>query len=62
MKRALLLVLLLGCGPEGKPAGTAADPVEVCEQSGQVCRFEGSKLGVCGHAKSGTGLVCVSQH
>ena len=59
-------LVLLGCGPDrsasGKPAGTIADPVEVCEESAQVCRFEGSKLGVCTHRESGDGLVCTSQH
>lgn len=67
------LVVLGGCPPPEtraghKPEGTPTDPVEVCEQAGDVCRYEGSKLGVCN--KAGTGacagagacFVCVSQH
>ena len=74
---ALLVSLLVlgGCPPPetragNKPEGTPTDPVEVCEQSGDVCRYEGSKLGVCNSAASGTNVcpsaapcfVCVSQH
>jgi hypothetical protein len=74
---ALLVSLLVlgGCPPPetragNKPEGTPTDPVEVCEQSGDVCRYEGSKLGVCNSAASGTNgcpsagpcFVCVSQH
>lgn len=57
-------VALLGCGPDkpGKPAGTTSDPVEVCEESAQVCRFDGAKLGVCTRRDSGDGLFCASQH
>ena len=60
----LLVVIglaLPGCGPDSKPAGTAADPVEVCEKSAQVCRYEGAKLGVCTYQTDGE-LACTSQH
>ena len=61
---ALLLMsglALAACGPDSKPAGTSADPVDVCEKSAQVCRYEGAKLGVCTHQTDGR-LVCTSQH
>lgn len=55
-------LVLAGCGPDTKqPAGTASDPVEVCEQTAQVCRFDGAKLGVCNRRTDGS-LVCTSQH
>lgn len=53
---------LPACGPDSeKPSGTAADPVEVCEKSAQVCRFDGAKLGVCDWQADGK-LACTSQH
>jgi hypothetical protein len=66
-RRWLIMTVLavlgsLGCGPEsGKPAGTTSDPVEVCEEIIQVCRYDGSKLGVCTKQADGK-LACVSQH
>jgi hypothetical protein len=51
-----------GCGPDSqKPSGTTSDPVEVCEDIAQVCRFDGAKLGVCTRQTDG-GLACISQH
>ncbi len=32
---------------EHKPSGTPTDPVQVCEQHGQVCQMTSSQLGVC---------------
>lgn len=53
---------LTGCGPDStKPTGTTSDPVEVCEDLAQVCRFDGAKLGVCTRQTDNT-LTCVSQH
>ncbi len=53
---------VLACGPDTtKPSGTTSDPVEVCEDLAQVCRFDGAKLGVCSRQNDGT-LACVSQH
>lgn len=65
MSRWLLTILLLGaCGRSGdkKPAGTTADPVEVCERVADVCRIDKAKLGVCTQPRSGSGFVCMSQH
>ena len=64
--RPLLLLgalVLAACGPgkPEKPAGTTSDPVEVCEESMQVCRLDGSQLGVCTRETGGK-LACVSQH
>lgn len=66
---ALGLLTVLGCSREsgssngeGKPKGTLADPVEVCERVADVCRFDGAKLGVCTTVGEGTELVCMSQH
>lgn len=64
MPRVLSLLLaapLLACGPDSKPAGTTADPVEVCEESAQVCRLAPGVLGVCTRQGDAT-LVCASQH
>jgi hypothetical protein len=77
--RAIVLASLglLGCPPPesrsgDKPAGTPTDPVEVCEQAGDVCRYDGSQLGVCNAAASGKAakvcpgpgpcFTCVPQH
>jgi hypothetical protein len=58
--------LLAACGSgsstNSKPAGTMADPVEVCEKVADVCRLDKAKLGVCVTKKTGQGLVCASQH
>ncbi|MEZ4402379.1 MAG: hypothetical protein R3B06_20305 [Kofleriaceae bacterium] len=59
--------LVVGCGPggsssTGKPAGTPGDPVTVCERFGDVCRIDGSRLGVCTQDRSGKGWSCASQH
>jgi hypothetical protein len=51
-----------GCGPDShKPSGTTSDPVEVCEEIAQVCRFDRAKLGVCIQQSEGR-LACTSQH
>ena len=55
----LVLLVLVACGPSGKPTGTTNDPVEVCERVADVCRFEKSKLGVCTQARSGSGFADV---
>ena len=57
--RLAVLVLglsgLLGC-PSGagqaerEPTGTPTDPVAVCRRAGDVCRLDGSRLGVCNPA------------
>jgi hypothetical protein len=64
MRRAILITCLaLGCGrgaPEKK--GTAANPVEVCEHLGEVCKLDKARLGVCSPTKEGTGLTCAAQH
>lgn len=65
MYRLLPLILLLSaCGPDRskEPAGTTADPVEVCERMADVCRIDGSRLGVCVRQLSGGGFACQSQH
>jgi hypothetical protein len=46
----------------GKPEGTTSDPVTVCERFGDVCKLDGSRLGVCAAQKQGPGLVCAPQH
>lgn len=71
------LLSLLGCPPPEsrpgqKPAGTPTDPVEVCEHSGEVCRYDGAQLGVCNAAATRSGtpacpgsgpcFACVPQH
>jgi hypothetical protein len=57
---------IAGCGkkrdPSAKPAGTSADPVLVCERLADVCKLDGSRLGVCTQARDGASLVCASQH
>jgi hypothetical protein len=53
--------MLVACGPSGKPKGTTADPVDVCERVEDVCRIDKAKLGVCTQGR-GSGLVCASQH
>jgi len=59
-----ILLMLSGCGPSStsKPAGTSADPVLSCERVADVCRLDGSRLGVCVQAKAGSGFACQSQH
>lgn len=59
-----LIVLLFACGPDSskEPAGTTADPVEVCERVADVCRLDSSRLGVCMERPSGEGFACQSQH
>ncbi len=61
---AIVSVLVLaGCGPDrSAPAGNTSDPVEVCTESAQVCRYDGAKLGVCTRTETGDGLFCASQH
>lgn len=51
---AVLLGLsgLLGCTSgagkaEREPTGTPTDPVTVCRRAADVCRLDGSRLGVC---------------
>ncbi|MBA3396875.1 MAG: hypothetical protein H0T89_29870 [Deltaproteobacteria bacterium] len=59
-----VVALALGCGKDAgskKPAGTHADPVEVCERVADVCRLDRSKLGIC-VSRSPTELACASQH
>lgn len=70
MSRAVLwiglLTTLLACGEakssSGKPGGTMSDPVVKCERFADVCKLDGSRLGVCATARSGSGFVCASQH
>jgi hypothetical protein len=68
MTRAVLLtcLVLAGCGRGAggteKAKGTSADPVEVCERLGDVCKLDSSRLGVCSPPKEGTALVCAPQH
>ncbi len=55
-----------------KPAGTPTDPVLVCERVADVCRLDGSRLGVCIAPPAGTQpeecagrspcFTCMSQH
>jgi len=61
MRAWLAVVMLVACGPSGKPKGTTADPVDVCERVEDVCRIDKAKLGVCTQGR-GSGLVCASQH
>jgi hypothetical protein len=48
---AALALALLGCSTEGgapsKPTGAPSDPVAVCERLADVCKLDGSRLGVC---------------
>jgi hypothetical protein len=60
--RFLALLLLVACGPSGKPAGTTNDPVDVCERVADVCKIDNAKLGVCTQRRSGSGFACASQH
>ena len=65
LRAALVSGILLGCGPtdgKRKPAGTTADPVVTCERVGDVCKIDGSRLGVCAQPRSGSGFSCASQH
>jgi hypothetical protein len=64
MTRLALVLALAGCGPSAphKPTGTPTDPVEKCERAVDVCKYDGSQLGVCGKAMSGSGFACVPQH
>lgn len=62
MSRCLGLLLLIACGPPGKPTGSTSDPVEVCERVADVCRIDKAKLGVCTQPRSGSGFICASQH
>ncbi len=55
-----------------KPTGTPTDPVLVCERVADVCRLDGSRLGVCVEPAAGTTpeecagrspcFTCMSQH
>jgi len=57
---------------QSKPAGTPTDPVLVCERVADVCRLDGSRLGVCTAPSAGTSpaacegrkpcFICMSQH
>jgi len=59
---AMAAVLAGACGPSNaKPAGTSSDPVTVCERIGDICRLDGSRLGVC-TPREGTALGCAAQH
>ncbi len=74
----VLVLFLVGCPPPPEtrvgdgPAGTPTDPVEVCRDAGEVCRYDGSQLGVCNvdAARVGTPACagpgkcfrCVPQH
>jgi hypothetical protein len=55
---------LASCGPStnSKPSGTSSDPVLTCERIADVCRLDGSRLGVCVQARNGSGFACQSQH
>ena len=59
---AAFALTLTACGPRDKPAGTSADPVEVCERVADVCRIDRARLGVCIRKYRGEGFACVSQH
>jgi len=68
----LAVAALLGCPPPSssgaKPAGTPTDPVQVCEQVGDVCQEAGSsQLGVCNRTTEACPgpdpcFVCMPQH
>ena len=60
--RLLIAASLVACGPDSKPAGTIADPVEICEKSAQVCRISPGVLGVCTPDQSPAGFRCAPQH
>jgi hypothetical protein len=62
MSRCLVIVLVVACGPGGKPKGTTNDPVEICERAADVCRIDKAKLGVCTQRGGGSAFVCASQH
>jgi len=66
MSLVVATVAVIGCGrgsgSSRKPAGTATDPVEVCERMADVCRLDRSRLGVCSPNRSGPGLTCMPQH
>lgn len=50
MRLVVLGLLLAACSSESgeRPAaGTPTDPVETCTRLADVCRFDGSQLGVC---------------
>jgi hypothetical protein len=59
-----MILALVACGPDStkEPSGTTADPVEVCERVADVCRIDGSRLGVCMQRTTGDGFTCESQH
>lgn len=58
-------------GPR-EPAGTPSDPVTECKRVADVCRLDGSRLGVCTMASPDTApeacagrtpcILCMSQH
>jgi hypothetical protein len=73
----MMTAVALGCSPSGsggkerQPAGTPTDPVELCERLADVCRLDGSRLGVCIEVVGAAAdrcagqtpcLACVSQH
>jgi hypothetical protein len=75
MSRLWLVVsvlALVGCPPpkartDGAPEGTPTDPVDVCTQTGDVCHYDGSQLGVCNESATdcpgpGPCYRCVAQH
>lgn len=77
LRFGLAVALVLACtssdsSKERKPAGTPTDPVLVCERIADVCRLEGSQLGVCIAPPAGPPpaacagrspcFLCVSQH
>lgn len=65
----LLFVVATGCPqPDpGKP-GSPSNPVDVCEDAGQICKTGYAPLGVCTKSttaaceKPGGCYVCMSQH
>lgn len=71
------MALLAACSSSSdssdrKPTGTPTDPVLVCERVADVCRLDGSRLGVCTAPPAGTTpeecagrspcFTCMSQH
>ena len=71
----MMIAVAGGCtassSEERAPAGTLTDPVEVCERLADVCRIDGSRLGVCTQVEGAAAekcagrtpcLACVPQH
>jgi hypothetical protein len=56
-----LLGLVLAMATAGCPDASSSNVVETCQKTGQKCRLDEGKLGVCMKKTDGT-FQCQSQH